>query len=330
MYPNARDPAFGVFVEAQVQAIAAEGWDVEVEFIDGRGHRAAYLSAIGRVRRRAHAGRFDLVHAHYGLTGFVAAFQPLPLVITFHGDDLLGTPARTGGLTLKSRVGRGLSRFASRRADALICVSDQLRRALARPHDRARAYVIPGGIDTARFTPGDRMTARRRLGLPVDRKIVLFPSTPGERRKRRDLADAAIRDVNAGAADVELLGVSGVPYDAMPDYYRAADCLLLTSDWEGSPTVVKEALCCDVPVVAVDAGDAWQWLRLVSGAQPVARDVAAIAAGLRAVLSGPGRVDGARVRTEVDWRRTARAVIAVYRDVSTARRSAGTALHTQA
>jgi len=316
MYPNARDPAFGVFVEAQVQALAAEGWDVEVEFINGRGNRAAYLSGIGRVRRRARAGRFDVVHAHYGLTGFVAAFQPLPLVVTFHGDDLLGTPSASGGITFKSRIARGVSRIAARRAAGLICVSDELRRALVRPHDRARAHVIPGGIDTARFTPGDRMAARRRLRLPLDRKLVLFPSTPGERRKRRDLADAAIRDLNG----VQLLGVSGVPYDAMPDYYRAADCLLLTSDWEGSPTVVKEALCCDVPVVAVDAGDAWQWVRLAPGAQPVERDVAAIAAGLRIVLAGPGRVDGARVRTEVDWRRTARAVIAVYRDVIAARR----------
>ena len=79
--------------------------------------------------------------------------------------------------------------------------------------------------------------------------------------------------------------------------------------------MVKEALCCDLPVVAVDAGDAWRWLRLAPGCQPVARDVAAIAAGLRAVLQGSGRVDGAAVRAAVDWRRIARDVIAVYRDV---------------
>jgi len=320
MYPSDRDPAYGVFVDAQVQALAAEGLDVAVEFIDGRTSSAAYLSGIARLRRRARAGppSFDLVHAHYGLTGFVAVFQPLPLVVTFHGDDLLGTPTSAGGITFKSRIARWLSAFAARRAQGIICVSEQLREALPSLKDRRRARVIPGGIDTARFAPGDRLSARRRLGLSPAAKLVLFPSTPGERRKRLDLAEAAVSAVNAGGVGgggVELRVVSGVRYEQMPDYYRAADCLLLTSDWEGSPTVVKEALCCDLPVVAVDAGDAWRWLRLAPGCQPVARDVAAIAAGLRAVLQGSGRVDGAAVRAAVDWRRIARDVIAVYRDV---------------
>ena len=323
MYPSDRDPAYGVFVDAQVQALAAEGVDVVVEFIDGRTSSAAYLSGILRLRRRARrvSSPFDLVHAHYGLTGFVAAFQPLPLVVTFHGDDLLGTPAGAGGITLKSRIARWLSGVGERRAQGIICVSEQLCQALPRAEDQRRARVIPGGIDTARFSPGDRLAARRRLGLPPPpAKIVLFPSTPGERRKRLDLAEAAVTAVNAGgdAGGVQLRVVSGVRYEQMPDYYRAADCLLLTSDWEGSPTVVKEALCCDLPVVAVDAGDAWKWLRLAPGCQPVERQVAAIAAGLRAVLRGSpplAHVDGAAVRAAVDWRRIARDVIAVYRDV---------------
>lgn len=314
MYPSDRDPVYGVFVEAQAQAIAAEGLDVEVAFIDGRTSSAAYLSGIHRLRRRAQSGRFDVVHAHYGLTGFVAAFQPLPLVVTFHGDDLLGTPSLAGGITLKSRIGRWVSALAARRADGLICVSEQLRLALWGAEDRRRARVIPGGIDTARFCPGDRMAARSRLGLPLETKLILFPSTD-KQRKRLDLAEAAVGEVNAGNACVQLLVVSGVPSQQMPDYYRAADCLLLTSDWEGSPTVVKEALCCDLPVVSVDAGDAWRWLRLATGCALVERQVAAIASGLRAVLQGLGRVDGAPVRAEVDWRRIAREVIGVYRHV---------------
>jgi glycosyltransferase involved in cell wall biosynthesis len=312
MYPSDRDPAYGVFVQAQVQALAAEGLNVEVEFLDGRASKAAYL-AINRVRHRVGAGRFDIVHAHYGLTGFTASFQSVPLVVTFHGDDLLGTPSRSGGITIKSRLSRWLSRAAAPRAAALICVSEQLRLALPRARDRERARVIPGGIDTERFSPGDRLAARGRLGLPGAAKIVLFPSTPGERRKRLDLAEAAVNEL----AGVRLLVVSRVRYEQMPDYYHAADCLLLTSDWEGSPTIVKEALCCDLPVVAVDAGDAWRWLRLAPGCQQVERQggVPAIASGLRAVLDGSGRVDGARVRAEVDRRRIARDVIAVYRDV---------------
>ncbi len=100
----------------------------------------------------------------------------------------------------------------------------------------------------------------------------------------------------------------------MPDYYRAADCLLLTSDQEGSPNVVKEALCCDLPVVSVEVGDARLWVDLGTGSQIVERAPDAIAEGLQAVLCGGRRADGARVRSEVAADRIARRLLAVYAD----------------
>ena len=77
-----------------------------------------------------------------------------------------------------SRVIRRLSFIAARRADVLICKSDGLRSALPRAHDRARALVIPNGVDVAQFCPGDRLAARRRLGFDPEERLVLFPSTP--------------------------------------------------------------------------------------------------------------------------------------------------------
>ena len=62
------------------------------------------LASGVRVRRLAASANFDVVHAHYGLAGLVAAFQPLPLVVSFCGDDLLGTPDGRGGITLENFV----------------------------------------------------------------------------------------------------------------------------------------------------------------------------------------------------------------------------------
>jgi glycosyltransferase involved in cell wall biosynthesis len=314
MYPTADDPAYGAFVATQVESLSRAGAQVQVEFVNGRRSPTAYLGALWRVNRLARSGNFQVVHAHYGLTGFVAAFHRVPLVVTFHGDDLLGTPDARGRWTLKSRLIRRLGHAAARRADAVICQSDTMRRALPRTVDHSRAHVIAMGVDVERFSPGDRAAARARLGVDPEERLVLFPSTPTEPRKRLDLAQAAVSLVAADGVPVRLWVVSRVPHDRLPDYHRAADCLIVTSDWEGGPIIVKEALCCDVPVVSVDVGDARRWVELVPGCRLVDRNPAAIAAGLREVLCGPGRVDGNAVRALVSADRVAAQVLDVYRE----------------
>jgi glycosyltransferase involved in cell wall biosynthesis len=323
MYPTRADPAFGAFVAAQVQSLGEAGVHVQLEFIDGRRNDVAYVAGLGRIIRLSRSGAFDVVHAHYGLTGFVAAFQRLPLVVTYYGDDLLGTPDRHGRVTWKSRVIRGLGALAARRADALICMSEGMRAALPRASDRARAHVIPNGVDLARFAPGERSLARARLGLDPAERLVLFPNTPGEPRKRLDLAEAGLARLAVAGVAARLWVVTRVAHDQMPDYYRAADCLLLTSDWEGSPNVVKEALCCDLPVVSVDCGDVAHWLPLAPGCELVERDPAAIAAALGRLFERGARVDGARARRELDVHRIAERVVAVYHEAIARRQGRG-------
>lgn len=314
MYPTMGRPAYGVFVQTQMESVARAGADVDVEVVDPRRAPWRYLTAIFRVRKRVRNGEFDLVHAHYGLSGFVAACQPLPLVVSFCGDDLLGTPHRRGGITLKSRVARRLSHLAARRADALICKSEELRAALPRERDRSRAHVLGNGVDVRHFSPGDRLSARRRLGLSVEELLIVFPNDVTQRVKRYDLAQAAVERVRAAGVTARLWVVAGVSYPDMPDHYRAANCLLLTSDHEGSPNVVKEALCCNLPVVTVDAGDVRRWLALAPGCELVERHPEAISQGLRRALEGPGVVDGSRVRSEVALEQVSQRVLAVYRD----------------
>jgi glycosyltransferase involved in cell wall biosynthesis len=125
------------------------------------------------------------------------------------------------------------------------------------------------------------------------RRLVLFPSTPNEPRKRLDLARAAFEEARALVPDSELRVVSGVPHDLMPEFFRAADCTLLTSDWEGSPNVVKESLFCGTPVVTTDVGDVRRWIPMARHSEIVDRNPAAIAAALVRVLAEPRREDPA-------------------------------------
>ncbi|HKC46002.1 MAG TPA: glycosyltransferase [Gemmatimonadales bacterium] len=312
MYPTSDDPGFGAFVADQMDWVARGGVDVAIEFIDGRDSRGAYFRGLAHVRRRAAGSGFDLVHAHYGLVGFLASFQPLPLVVSFCGDDLLGTPDGARGITPMSRLQRALSRYAARHAQEIVCKSDQLRDSLPRQRDRARTHVLPNGVDTTRFRPGERSAARQRLGLHPSELLVLFPHTPGVARKRLDRAQAAVAALARRGTVARLWVVQGVPHARMPDYYQAADCLMLTSEQEGSPNVVKEALCCDLPVVSVDVGDVRRWIEASSGSVLVAPEPEAIADGLARVLTRRAPPNGDRVREQLSASRITQQLISVY------------------
>src|SRR6185503_6681521 len=84
MYPTAAEPHLGCFVRDQVEDLRALGAEVEVQAFDGRQDKRRYLTAAATLRRALRRDRFDLVHAHYGLSGAVAALQrAVPVVTTF-------------------------------------------------------------------------------------------------------------------------------------------------------------------------------------------------------------------------------------------------------
>ena len=319
MHPRPDDPAYGVFVRSQMNSVLEAGVHVDVRVIDGRRSPWEYAKAVADLRRRTRNHSYDIVHAHYGLSGFCAVFQPVPVIVSFCGDDLLGTPDGRGGITLKSRLHRSLSRLAARFASGIICKSEQLREALPRSVDRRRTHVIPNGVDVGLFRPGDRARARERLGINPGERIVLFPHAADVPRKRFDLAQRALAVLAESGVSARLLVTAKADHSLMPTYYQASDCLLLTSDQEGSPNTVKEALCCDLPVVTVDVGDVRQWVQWAPGSRLVVREADAIAAAIAELLHGPRRVDGARVRAELGLDRIARRIIDAYQEVLASR-----------
>lgn len=314
MYPSASRPSFGAFVKSQVDSLARMGHAVEVLFIDGSASTANYLTGFAAVGRTVRRFAPDVIHAHYGLTGFVAAYprRPVPLVLSLCGDDVLGTPDGRGGRTARSRLGLRLSRLACARASGIIVKSGEMQQVVASWGFPA-ASVVPNGVDVEFFAPptaAGRIAARQRLGLDPDRLQVLFPHTPYERRKRVDLAEQVVARYGHAA---ELQVVYHRAREVLRDYYHAADIMVLTSEWEGSPNVVKEAMACDLPTVSFDVGDV-AWLTAGCRAHRVVPryDVDAMVEVMAGILQSGVRDGSARIREMLSAEAIAARVTAIY------------------
>ena len=164
-----------------------------------------------------------------------------------------------------------------RAADRVFAVGDPLRDAvIALGVSPAQTGVFTRGVDRRRFYPAPPEDARARLGLPHDRPIVLWvgrmvpvkgldvllrswaevardPARPlllliGDGEERRMLEHEAARSSDS----VRLVG--SVSHETLPDWYRAADCVVLPSRSEGVPNVLVEGLACGTPFVASAVG----------------------------------------------------------------------------
>lgn len=311
MWPSRERPHWGAFVRSQVDSLVAAGVEntlYEIEGWRGTGH---YLKALRELPGVARACGARLVHAHYGLSGAAARRVPLPLVVSFCGDDLLGRPDASGRLSWKSRALIPLSVDAGRRADAVIVKSEEMRRAI---RGIEGVHVIPNGVDMTRFQPRPRAEARRELDWRADGQVLLFPADPTEARKNFPLAQAVEAGLRARGLDVRLEHLYGQPQDKIAVAMSAADVLLLPSFHEGSPNAVKEALACGLPVVAAPVGDCEERLRGVLPSAIAARTPEAFTEATARVLAAGARSNGRDVVAELSIERVAQRVLAVYHE----------------
>ena len=301
MYPTTAEPHFGCFVRDQVDDLRRLGADVAVLAFDARGRRRRYAEAVPRLRRALRRDRFDIVHAHYGLSGAVAALQPgVPAVTTFHGSDAC-VPWQ-----------RGVSWLVARRTQPIAVAP-----VIAANLGVRDAPVIPCAVDLALFHPIDRVEARRALGWPQAGPCVLFPAARGDRskvgNKRPDIFDGMVERLRRSVSGVFAASLDGLPRAQVALAMNAADVVVLTSLREGAPVVVKEALACETPVVSAAVGDVPAVVRGLPGCAIVPRDPADLAQAVEGVL-GAGRDSRLRAAMQAYGRGPiAEQVLAVYR-----------------
>jgi glycosyltransferase involved in cell wall biosynthesis len=318
MWPDEERPWYGSFVYSQARSLRSLGLDVDVLAIKGYATNWNYLRSVPDMLARSLRSSYDVVHAHYGHSAVVARLDVRrPLVISFCGDDLLGTPA-TGQPTRMTTASRVLARaFAevSRFASATITKSERMELKLPR-RVRARNHVIPNGVDLDMFKRMDRAAARALLRWPAEEKVALFVGNPAIERKNFALAERAAQLARARCADLRLRRATGIPPEEVPVWMSAADVLVHPSWSEGSPNVVKEAMACELPVVATPVGDVPERLRGIAGCHVLPPDGAAFAEALLDAMSYWPCTAAREAVANLSLARVAREIAGVYDSVA--------------
>lgn len=357
-FPDADDPARGSYnvalcraltVRHRVTAIAPRAWQdmlrrrlrvrrysaspaAEAAGIDCRfptfwytpgmrhaQHGAAMWRSIERTVRSVHtAQQVDAVLSYWahpdGEAGLLAArLLGVPHAVIVGGSDVLLLPQRADRRRAVCNV--------LNNSDAVITVSEGLRTAAIQLGvDPFHVHTIYQGIDADRFHPGLRAAARRRLGLPAERPVLLWVGRMVE-VKRLDVLIAASRELQARGVDFMLClagdgpqragieqlvrqhglvdhvrFIGSVRHEHLAEWYRAADATVLSSRSEGLPNVLRESLACGTPFAATDVGSISEiadrtWSRL---SRP--NDPHALADAMSGVLSAECRAGAARYR----------------------------------
>jgi teichuronic acid biosynthesis glycosyltransferase TuaC len=301
LYPTLEEPSFGTFIKNQADGLRALGIDVHLFFIYGRRSRWNYVWSIFRFWKQLMGQRYDLIHCHYIFSGLIGRLQwKYPVVLTHHGVEVI-----YDGWVAK------LIRFTHPWFNKVIVVNQTQKNILEDPH----IALIPCGIDFDEMRLMSQQEARRHLGLPLDQKLVLWAGEYWQPVKRYHLVEKAMVLVQKEHPDVRLVRVSGQPHSMIPYYMNACDVLVLTSSYEGSPMVIKEAMACNLPVVSTDVGDVAQVIEGVKGCylcEPTPQDVAD---KLMTVLSWGKRTNGRQRIGHLDSRNVARQVADLYKEL---------------
>lgn len=232
------------FTRTQYESLLAEGINVELFPIIGKGWRS-YARAILNLRKLIRHEHPDIIHAQYTVCGHVAYIAAL------------GTPTKVAvsilGSFPKKTFKRALVRFCSRHLWDGTCSQTQ------RTANQLSVDIptIPTGINIDIFQPSDHAIARQTCGFASDKHYIVWCSHPSRPEKDYPLAEAAVAML--GRNNVELLPIYDRPHTEVVTYMCAANLLLLTSDREGSPNVIKEAMACNCPIVSTDVGDV-EWV----------------------------------------------------------------------
>jgi len=288
------------FIKDQSESLTKNSIGIDFFFIQGKG-TIGYLKNLPSLKKTIDLYKYDLIHAHYGLSGMLSILQrKIPVIITFHGSDI------------NYQKNNSISSFATLFSKWNIFVSQKLYEKLYFKPKR-NFEIIPCGVDFKIFNPIDKNEAKELLGLKIDERYILFPSSFSNEIKNYSLAKKALENIN----NVTLLELKGYSRREVNLLLNASELLLITSFSEGSPQIIKEAMACNCPIVSTDVGDVKEVIGDTEGCFITSFDPKEISEKIKMALDFGKRTDGREkiLKLGLDSDTIAKKIINIYQNV---------------
>ncbi|KAF5073316.1 D-inositol-3-phosphate glycosyltransferase [anaerobic digester metagenome] len=230
-------------ISNQASFLIKNGCEIDFYLIQSKGF-VGYFTEIFKLRAFLRNKHYDVFHAHYGLSAIVSTLAGVrPLIVSLMGSDV-----HAGGWQKWL-----IKVFVKKRWAFTIAKSKELAEKVGENH----CLVIPNGVDMETFYPISKDIAKQRLGLDLSKRYLFFAANPARSEKNFDLAKQAYDRIKSD--ELVLVKMENIPHNDVYLWINASDVTLLSSLWEGSPNVIKEAMACNRPIVSTNVGDV-EWL----------------------------------------------------------------------
>ena len=307
---------FGIspIIKSQAESLKENGVYLDYFTITGKGFKG-YFKNIFDLKKYLKKNKINLIHAHFGLSGIVSnlARTTENLVVSFMGDDLIGSNKEDGSYTLMSKLWVQINRyFAYNSFDFIIVKSNNIKERIKKVKN---IKVIPNGVNLKVFYPVNKNVSRKKLKIANSKKIILFVANPARKEKNYSLAKKAYDLLHTDNAELKV--IYEIKQEVLNLYYNAADLLILTSFHEGSPNVIKEAMACNCPIVSTDVGDVKEIIGNTEGCYITSFNAENVAKEIEFAIKFKERTNGYEriIKLGLDSNIVANKIIDVYNNV---------------
>lgn len=230
----------GAVVQNQADTLKSSGIQIEFFLIKGKG-LIGYLNNVYPLFKYLKKTEADVIHSHYSLSALAASFALLFSSNRPHVVSLMGSDAKIRGF-IKALVKFWHKHFWKK----TIVKSLQMQEDTGLKD----ALVIPNGVDLNKIEAIENELQNNFAKDDSKENTILFAADPSRESKNYPLAKSAMEKVFA-----KLNVIYNKSHEEILKAILDADVVLLTSRWEGSPNIIKEAMACNRPVVSTNVGD---------------------------------------------------------------------------